>query len=97
MWFDFNNSFTAAFCDELCGMILLYNVSPHVKHVAALQQLQPVADPGFGKGGGDYGERVPKRGSGGRALSRVQGQSPRWWVSAAESFLSIFMQKVAKS
>jgi len=67
--------------------------------------LYSVADPGFAKGGdhGKRAEREPKRGSGGGAPSGVQGQSP-WWGSGgersppeAESFLSIFIQKVAKS
>jgi len=63
-----------------------------------------VADPEFAKGGGhgERAEREPKRGSGGGAPSGVQGQSPWWRVRGrsspeAESFLYIFIQKVAKS
>ena len=42
------------------------------------------------KGGGDHGEREPKRGSGGRAPGGGSGgQSP----PEAESFLYIFTQK----
>ena len=60
-----------------------------------------VADPGFAKGGradhGERAEREPKRGSGGGAPSVVKGQSPWWGVRGlAESFLSMFIQKVAK-
>jgi len=61
-----------------------------------------VADPGFAQKG-DRGERAdlePKRESGGGAPSGVQGQSPgegfRRLRPEAYSFLSIFIQKVAK-
>ena len=47
-----------------------------------------LADPGFAKGGredhGERAERERKRGSGGGAPSRVQGQSPWWRVRGAK-------------
>jgi len=52
-------------------------------YVIASHTSSPVADPGFAKGESDYGEREPKRGSGGGArgpgaepLVRGQGGFP---------------------
>ena len=60
-----------------------------------------VADLEFARGR-TIASREPKRGSGVGAPSGVQGQNPWWRVRGvkpheAESFLSIFIQKVAKS